>query len=54
MPKNPLCYRMADRIRAESSATDLEACVATFKRNGFSRDDALLAIGRAQGLMRNV
>jgi len=41
-------------LGGDPSSEDIERCVETFKRNGFNRDQALLAIGRAQGLMRNV
>jgi len=41
-------------LGGEPTSEDIERCVDTFKRNGFSRDDALLAIGRAQGVMRHV
>lgn len=53
-PKTLYAIAWLTGLGAEPTATDLEACAATFRRNGFSRDDALLAIGRAQGVMRNV
>lgn len=53
-PKTLYAIAWLTGLGTNPSATDIEACAATFKRNGFSRDDALLAIGRAQRVMRNV
>jgi hypothetical protein len=35
----------------DPSAKDIDSLAETFIRNGHTRDDALLAIGRAQGLL---
>ena len=53
-PKTLYAIGWLNILGGEPSAEDIERCTATFERNGFSREDALLAIGRAQGLMRNV
>ncbi|MER2511200.1 MAG: hypothetical protein ABTQ25_02055 [Nitrosomonas ureae] len=37
-------------LGTKPSSKDIEACAATFVRNGFTRDDALRAIGQAEGL----
>lgn len=50
-PKTLVALAWLTGLGTKPSATDIEALADTFKRNGFTRDDALLAIGRAQGLL---
>ena len=50
-PKVLVALSWLSGLGSNPTAKDIDTLAETFKRNGFTRDDALLAIGRAQGLL---
>lgn len=53
-PKVLVALAWLSGLDSNPTAKDIETFAETFKRNGFSRDDALLVIGKAQGILGHV
>ena len=53
-PKALVALAWLSGIGGNPSAKDIDTLAETFKRNGYERDDALLAIGKAQGVLGHV